>query len=312
MPPPEEFSPDIRPALRRAELLRDQVGKLVGVVLNNENLKQLRSDVVYTLDREHLWPQLPTADEPGRLGPVGLEPRGVDEKRWKVIDEYLGALAGTALTVHRREEVCHRIAVCIADIARGDPLPGFDRLVRHWTVLRIEHVQHTRPSEKGSAMVGITFRIMHGKWGGLCFKQRMPLRFLVFKLAREIGFPQYGTVHMLELVGAILGGEIANVDDRTIMLEFGELPRVRSFNQNLRRRRAQWCPRGFRWLCHQCSVGSLVGQPEPCPRATHPLAYHRQPCVRCKKEGWFDYDIVGESACLECIGRSAKRRARLS
>ena len=79
MPPPMDFEPDIVLALRHAAIIREQVRKLTGQVLDGEKLNELCDHVVYAMNHGHMWPWLPPEpDETKTVGEMGKEPNRQD------------------------------------------------------------------------------------------------------------------------------------------------------------------------------------------------------------------------------------------
>lgn len=174
-----------------------------------------------------------------------------------------------------------------------------------WTPLWIEAIWHSGVSSENRPLLAARFRVLRGPFGGLAFTQHMAHKYVVRKLARELGFTLRRRAHFGELVKCVLVGHLDLSSPRVRMDEVGEHLQARIHNGMLRRSRAKPCPRDFQWLCHECSLGYEGAN--SCPRATHPATWVQKSCPACNKESWFD-PSGKQRVCILCGTSSARAR----
>lgn len=184
----------------------------------------------------------------------------------------------------------------------------------YWTGMKIVDCQHSKPSKTGKHMLVLTFRVFDGVFAGLKFRQSIPYRFVIAKFARDIGFPVFQKVHKNELVQCHFAALLDTNDRGPRAVEFHTPQSINNYNRALRKERAELCPKGHMWLCHQCSLGYTkcddFGEESTmhCPRATHSRTFEKKECLRCHRDAMFD-PADAASVCVECQGRAAAAHA---
>lgn len=220
---------------------------------------------------------------------------------------------GRALTDECLDDILWRLASGYDFIAQGLKLASnFEMGVAPWMFLEIAEIVQDKPSRNGKPMLRLGFRALSPPFSGLRFEQRIPHRYVLYQVGRDLGFPRFKPLHPLQLVRAVLLGKVATTVDTTNVVEFSATDQIKNWNRTLRKRR-ETCPYDYRWPCHLCTKG-YVG-PRSCAKATHPLAYVERECPGCTYKtgqlGWFDPRIRAQR-CVNCRDKEARRRARLS
>ena len=222
------------------------------------------------------------------------------------IEECLAPFYGQKLTNERLSDIGWRLAAGYSSFAKGkaimnDFLPGFGE---HWAPMMIESVRGAMLSKMGKAQLELSFRIFDGPYGGLCFKQRMPYRFVTAIMAKDIGFPRFTGLHYLEMSGMWLAGLIMSDRWGLRLNEFAPTAASLDHNRDLRKRRKDPCLRGFDCVCHRCVIGYDGG--DPCIRAVHRWTFVERACPVCDKE-FAMFDLASNSLiCVECEARKFK------
>jgi ribosomal protein S27E len=217
------------------------------------------------------------------------------------------------LTRELSSEIAWRVAGGLQLLSNGRFLEkGFTRYAPTWLPLRIEGCKHSRFGNKTSTEV--TFRILSGCFAGLTFTQLISYKYLVNKIAKDIGFPAYKKANKNELALCWLVGLVSTDDPtRPRVEEFFASSSVLSHNRDLRKARAKPCIFGYSWLCHECTIGHSVGpannQYLTCPRGTHQATFVEKECKKCHNQGWFD-PTSSSVICLGCTERVAKSAVR--
>lgn len=219
---------------------------------------------------------------------------------------------GSRLNYFSGSELAWRLAARAKRMVAGLPLSrSFELCEPHWVGLKIEDCHHSKPSKEGKPMLALTMRIYDGRFAGMSFRQRMPYRFVIAKLARDIGFQVFRKVHKNELVGCHFGGLLDTTErEYPRITEFYAPMSVANFNRASRKDRAEACLKGHLWLCHQCTLGHLVCDDQEknshmyCRRGTHSRTFVKKDCPRCHKEEWFDPASPGV-VCMGCRNHSA-------
>jgi len=217
---------------------------------------------------------------------------------------------GQVLDYKSGSSLAWRIAAGAKLMAKGiSTLGEFCPCDSYWTGLRIDEVNHVHPSKEGKPMLELVLRIYDGIFAGLRFTQRMPYRFVIAKLARDIGFQIYQKVHKNELVGAHFGGLLTCDSSGPRIAEFYSSMSINKANRDVRKDRTLPCLKGYRWLCHQCTIGYMKCDDNQnsawwCPRGTHSTTFVKQTCPACLKEAWFD-PALNSKICIECKHHTA-------
>lgn len=297
-----------------AELSSDTMVEFLNATLR----ALLHSDwVESTLGSSHLLKDI-TA-EPG-INSSPFTESAIGEMRQLITSYY-----GKTLTLNLRREMAWRVAGCLPRIlARQKILYSFCPCNEHWTGLRIEDCHHADPSQKGSAMLALSLRVYDGPFAGMLFRQRMPYKFVLNKLARDIGIPRFASdVHRLDIVQFRMAG-LLSVDreypDRPSILEFAVPGGVKTKNVKLRKDREKhvaegtWCHLRCTWPCHSCSMGyavcdESVGARKGCKLATHSKPFVEKHCPACDRASDFDPSDVG-NVCIACKSKEADERIR--
>jgi hypothetical protein len=224
--------------------------------------------------------------------------------------EILTPYYGKKLDHVTADPLAWRLAAGRDTMAKGEfLLDVFMPCEPYWTGLRIEDCHHAIPSKEGKPMIELVLRVYDGVFAGLRFSQKIPYKFVIAKLARDIGMPVYQKVHKNELVQCHFAGLIG-YDRGPRVSEFHTSPGIRTFNSKIRKERAKPCIKGYKWLCHQCTMGYLRMEDKEdsklfCPRGTHSMTFKKQACPQChKEEAWFD-PALNSGVCIECKHKTA-------
>lgn len=256
-----------------------------------------------------------------------------DDARWapfdRLLSEYLGVAAfpATVIEMYWRlaagyewllEEPERRLKFVIvtADLFQAGDKPEdvliykrFKPWARHWASVQIEEVAYSNPSKNKSTMLSLTLRLLGGPFAGLHFTQRVPYNWVMYKMARDIGFPRFKPLHPLELTQAVFAGLIDTVEEPCV-IEFQSTTSSMSFNLRLRNERAKDCLKGYEFECHKCPIGHSMAMAMQCVRGTHPSSYYKRVCPDCKKERWFD-PRGGSKICVTCTVHALKTAGAL-
>lgn len=220
-------------------------------------------------------------------------------------DELLLWYYGKPFSFENQLELCWRLASGWSLLMSGRHLKKELVGAPIWLTLRIEDFQYGKPAKTGAPQLRVLLRILGGPYAGLGFAQTSTHKFLVGRLAKNIGFPLYKRAHFKELAGTcFLGLADFSEPGRPRWTEFDASSGVVSFNRQLRKiRRApcDWEVRQYSVPCHFCIEGWLG-----CPRGSHTVTYIRQPCSHCTNDGWFDPRFAAP-VCLECQAKAFRK-----
>lgn len=284
-----------------------------GTVFSFKPVLQLQFELAWKM-RIPEWDETPLVEERFQeLAKLVYQHLGLEISSWDALVEQLHPLYGEGYTEQKRRDMAWRVAAAAPWLRNGYATkPVFAPFKEHWVPLIVEGCRYGRPGKRGEARIKVWLRIVGGLFSGLAFAQTWPHWYHIREVAKEIGFPLYQPVHYRELAGMWLGGLLCTEDPRypTVLEIFGPSSAV-THNRALRKERAQECHRGFRWLCHECTIGlDGTGVQDGCRRATHLRTFSRGVCPRCKrKDAWFDPDS-NNKWCLRCVANDAKARIR--
>lgn len=242
---------------------------------------------------------------------------GVDIENPDGITKTLMNYYGKALDGDVREEIAWRLAAGRSLLVRDKELsPFLTGTEPVWLPFRIEDVSFGRLTrDRKYPTVEVTFRVLEGRFGGLCLKQTILYSYFMRKVAREIGFPKYKPFNKSELAQCWLVGHLV-FDPEARLDDFHASSSVRTRVKYWRDTRAKPCIRGYEWPCHKCPVGfaaddKAAGRGEmPCFRAVHPKTFVLKYCPKCHTENYFDPSKVSE-ICLGCSLEPIKTRLRI-
>lgn len=292
--PPKNFKFSINPVLRRYILVSEGANQ---VLLSDEQFTpQMMSEYVqaaaYSLKlKKQTWSMVATA--------VAMHVN-------KYIDRML------------MREITWRVAAGYENfLADVQPMNTIRANAREWVGLQIEQCCNSAPFRSGKSSLMLYFRILGGSFAGLSFSQKVPYKYAVGVLAKEIGWPRYKGVHPGELVQACLVGEVAFSPKGARLEEIHPASSIIRHNRTLRTERKvpeqgqrRRCPGNYDFPCHECSRGYESGGHDGCILATHPLAYARKECEVCKRVSFFETWPKGK-ICILCERRKAGRRRML-
>ncbi len=293
MPPPEGWKVSFTKMHRRYEDHRDDMFDFLGETLEHGVYERFLAcmrrrfpmDTSFVLDVHRDDP----ADEP-------------EGDKADVLNMALSPYYGKDLTEERAEEIGWRIAASYDLLIDGHALrPTIETVEPHWVPLQVLEVTAGEPLKTGRPALELVYRVLGGVFSGLTFRQRTSKNYVLFQLARDMGFPRFKALHHLQLCKAMLVGllETKNLD-RICISETYTPDSVVRHNRGLRRARED-CPYDYSWPCHECTRGYLGMN--SCPMGTHPSAYVKRECTNCarsgKVESWFDPKIRSD-LCIRC------------
>lgn len=257
-----------------------------------------------------------------------LKFEGIPDKALNVLDEVLRAYEGRTLDFEARNEMAWRIAGGFKLLRKGIRLKrSFGPGETDWTLLRIEDVLHGKVfnGQRGPVQtLELWFRVVSGPYSGLRFKQYIPYKFMMYKLAREIGFPAFTKIDKNELVLAYFVGNL-NPDGKfgPEVLEFFASQSLKTRNRRLFKNRHEPCVKKekYQWSCFKCTLGHKFGRSFDtesesvidgrCFRATHSNTYVKRLCSRCKEDGYFEPADKDSSVCIKCKNNEAYSRLKI-
>jgi hypothetical protein len=240
--------------------------------------------------------------------------------RVKILSDMLFDYYGKEVTPVSRNEIAWRIAGSVGQLKKFKPMEKtFVARLPEWTMLRIEDMRYGIPTHLGKPTLAVTFRVFDGPFGGLTFIQRIPYKYWMAVIKRDLGFPAYKHVHKNEFVLARMAG-LLEVQEHPRLNEFYASSGMQAHNRKMRKERSTPCTFGYKWECCACTRGHSRANFErgpdgdlrysDCPRATHSMTYKQGSCPRCRRDdAWFD---AGDKMCVECkadLNRNAIKMA---
>jgi hypothetical protein len=224
------------------------------------------------------------------------------------LDELLMPIYNRELSLEERQEVIWRLAAGRERLASGLPVhPEFYEGKGEWVPLMIDRIRYHLPSSKGRMRLAVRFRLLDGLHAGLPFMQPISYDYVIKAFGPDLGLKRFQKHHYRELVGFRLAGFVS-VKGQEPRMEYTHVPSsARTYNVKLRKERAEPCLLGFRWPCHECTIG--YEYPDGCRLATHPCSYVEKFCPACDKAGWFD-PSTEDTVCLVCRERATRKGER--
>lgn len=238
------------------------------------------------------------------------------------LNDLLRNYRGRELDPASRSELCWRIAAGRDQLAMGRSLqPRFVPLPPEWTGVRIEDSRFGKIlNGKGGPVqtLALVMRAIGGVFAGLTFTQLMPYRYVMFKLAREIGFPVFKKLDKNDLVQGYFVGRLDPAGRYgPEVLEFDTTDSIRDHNRKVYKDRQKPCLKEFSWPCVKCTVGHMwscksedvadVDRDNQCRRGTHSRTYVQRTCEKCETDSWFEPDVAS-TMCLNCQNTAAKKQ----
>lgn len=223
-------------------------------------------------------------------------------------NQLLRVYSQSAISIDTLWNIAWRLAAGRDEMAAGHnlatTLPATGQPEDFWEGLFIESCRYGPPTRKGKLQLTLSFRIMGGRYAGLRFEQNITYFMVVRKIAREIGFPRYGSTHYNELVKCVFIGHVMLEpwgDKLTPRVsEYHVTSVVKKLNMDIRKERKKPCRyAGYTWPCHKCSRGYMEPGLLRCNKAVRPRALVVKACPACGKESFFDLDS-GSKVCVGC------------
>jgi len=224
------------------------------------------------------------------------------------VQQLLLGYTGCSVTTETYRNILWRLSAGRETMARREfllpALPTTGEPDSFWEGLFIESCGYAPPTAKGKLQLALSFRIMGGKYAGLRFEQNIPYFMVIFKIAKEIGFPKYKRTHYNELVKCVFIGNVVFEKRGGRLLprvsEYHVTSAVKNLNTKLRKERAEPCKYiDYTWACHKCSCGYDDMESGRCERAVRPDALVRKPCPQCQKNSFFDANSTS-AVCVGC------------
>lgn len=258
--------------------------------------------------------------------PLTLRTRGLPYVTSVALDTLVRHAYNQTLGQDSRVNLCWRIAAGFTHMRYGKHLKfEFGPGPQEWTSVRVEEVNYGRVfnSERGpSQTLELTLRVMRGQFAGLTFKQLIPYKYVMFKIARDIGFPAFTKLDKNDLV---LSGFVGLLDPGAkygpAIVEFHAGTSLQDRNRRIYKLRNTPCLLGYNWPCVKCTLGhrsgsindydkhELIDDGSSCMRATHVNSYVKRPCSRCNGDKWFDPYDTG-AICISCQNEEAFTRLK--
>lgn len=150
----------------------------------------------------------------------------------------------------------------------------------------------------------MSFIVMAGPAAGTEIRQELPHKFVITKLARELGYPRRHRIPMhQELVRMWMMGRLySGGKNGTQIAEFHVFPQYQKYNMGLKEERETPCIRGYEQQCSTCPVGYA-----DCSRGTHRYTWIRKTCEKCRRDKPFDPGEPGETVCRACRNKGLKQ-----
>lgn len=304
MPPPKGSKFNIGPVVKKFKrfyerLRTDFVHRELDVELYPKLFHEIQCNMLYK-------------DKPVLIRDLDFN-SAIPKAREELYATLLAPFINMSLDRETLSNLCWRLAACHDNLERHEGVEGsFRQVEEQWVPLQILESVYTKPSAKtGAAQLNITFRVMSGQFGGLKFNQVIPYKYVVGKLAKEIGCAIYKPVHHLEIIGMWFVAMLSTDDPQFPRINEIHAPsNAISCNRKLRAERRKPCHNGYNHACHACPIGYLIkdGCNLNCYRATHPRTFIKRFCEECKTEAFFD-PVSRSSRCVSCITKILKQGA---
>ena len=222
-----------------------------------------------------------------------------------VLRESLMEFAGLELTERVGDMLSVKLAGAFNQVKKGKPIKPFAGIVEggEWAPVEIAEMRFGRV-RNDKLSIDMTALVVAGTAVGQELRQRLPGRFAATVLARELGWPKYRAypTHS-ELVRTWFTGLLVLDDKQQLQIaEFKCMPHQQRYNKALRTSRNEPCIRDYRQQCKTCPLGYAE-----CHRGTHRYTWVRKDCKRCKTFAIFDPSEPGETVCLLCRAKSARK-----
>lgn len=211
-------------------------------------------------------------------------------------------------------EIAWRTAAGL-DYMNDDRVPSLTFHVTQpaWQPFHVVSVFFHKVNEQQKLLITLELRVLAGIFSGLKFRQVLPYKFLVFKLAREVGSFGRDIPMPKEIAGYWLAGLLDTTNyEYPRITDYKVTSACQGHNRMLRRLRDEKCPRGYANACVACPVGYDDKAPniDPCVslttdgaywtfRPSHPKHYVIQKCFTCKADSLFDPELR-TSLCVKC------------
>lgn len=287
-----------------------RVEELYDYILDNTLFHEIREEILNT-------------DLYKKLRHLAIDAVGVHRDNEEALLQFLATYIGRTMSMSVMDELYWRLAAGQPLLSRNIQLAtAFKPTEPMWIPLRIEDVRHAPPSRQtGKPMLEVVFRIYGDIFAGMAFSQKIPYRYAMRKMARDIGLPVFRKVHKNELVQCWMVGLLDTTDpQRPRLVEFASPSTIIYHNKKLRKERHTNCVRDYKWAeacverklspCVSCPIGYsnhplAIGEVSPCPRATHSMPFVSRDCPRCNRESYFD-PALKMPICLACQADEAK------
>jgi hypothetical protein len=222
---------------------------------------------------------------------VKLRPMHDDAIRESLLD-----FVGKELTTRIGDMLSLRIAGGWQLLSHGQPIQPYAGSNGESVPLEITELRFDR-IRNGKVHLELRTVAMAGSAVGVEFKQSVPRKFIVYKLAHDLGWPRsaHAPAHS-ELVRMWFTGTLGRARNKMVIATFDCKPHQQQYNKQLRGERAKACIRDYQFQCRACPIGY-----ESCARATHRYTWVQKPCVKCgATQAWFDPEDIMSKICLRC------------
>ncbi len=339
MPPPDGFRIEISKLEQRYSWLIDKLNDPLEQQITADKFKEFSEEahrIVFgkvTYDESGSHFEEPVVDdqmkddlatesqvEPEQIKYVGLRAKAIDG-----LNALLRSYHGKLFDHETRSELAWRVAAGYKVLKMGQPLSlSITPSDPEWVGFRIDDVRFGKvfKGQKGPVQtLDLNLRILSGKFSGLRFRQMIPYRYVLFKMARDIGFPAFKKLDKSDLVLAYFSGMLDTQGKYgPAVTEFHASESLKKRNKLLYAERRRPCIKGYDWPCSKCTIGhksarslnseakEITGQ---CSRATHSSTYLLRPCSRCKKDGYFDPSENEFSVCIKCRNSEVQSKLKV-
>jgi len=215
------------------------------------------------------------------------------------IRESLLDFVGKEITTRVGDMMALKIAGGRQLLSHGHPIQPFtaassESIPLEITELRFDCVRN------GKVQLELRTVAMAGLAVGTEFRQPIPRKFVVYKLARDLGWPRaVRAPSHCELVRMWFTGTLGRARNKIVVATFDCRPHQQKYNSQLRKERLAPCVRDYPFQCRTCPVGY-----ESCARATHRYTWIQKQCAKCyNMRAWFDPEDVTATMCLKCKGK---------
>lgn len=213
-----------------------------------------------------------------------------------VIRESLLDFVGKEITTRVGDMLSLKIAGGWQLLSQGHPIQPYTAANGESVPLEITELRFDRV-RNGKVQLELRTVAMAGAAVGAEFRQPIPRKFVVYKLAHDLGWPRAARkpAHS-ELVRMWFTGTLGRARNKIVVATFDCKPHQQQYNKQLREERARSCIRDYPFQCRACPVGY-----ESCARATHRYTWIQKPCAKCgTAQAWFDPEDVAARVCLKC------------